>query len=76
MIIDIDGHYTTAPRQLAAWRQRQIASAGRPLVHVSGWLTYRLVEGRQCAHRVAEIRASDVLLFDRPARSDPQRGQT
>ena len=30
MIIDIHGHYTTAPRQLAAWRQRQIASAGTP----------------------------------------------
>jgi 4-oxalmesaconate hydratase len=30
MIIDVHGHYTTAPRQLAAWRQRQIASAGTP----------------------------------------------
>ncbi len=30
MIIDVHGHYTTAPRQLQAWRQRQIASAGTP----------------------------------------------
>jgi 4-oxalmesaconate hydratase len=30
MIIDVHGHYTTAPPQLAAWRQRQIASAGTP----------------------------------------------
>jgi 4-oxalmesaconate hydratase len=30
MIIDIHGHYTTAPRQLQAWRQAQIASIGRP----------------------------------------------
>jgi 4-oxalmesaconate hydratase len=30
MIIDVHGRYTTAPRQLAAWRQRQIASAGSP----------------------------------------------
>jgi 4-oxalmesaconate hydratase len=30
MIIDVHGHYTTAPPQLAAWRERQIASAGKP----------------------------------------------
>jgi 4-oxalmesaconate hydratase len=30
MIIDAHGHYTTAPSQLRAWRQRQIASAGTP----------------------------------------------
>jgi 4-oxalmesaconate hydratase len=28
MIIDIHGHYTTAPRELEAWRSRQIASLG------------------------------------------------
>ena len=26
MIIDIHGHYTTAPPALAAWRERQIAA--------------------------------------------------
>ncbi|MCC6176663.1 MAG: amidohydrolase [Chloroflexi bacterium] len=30
MIIDAHGHYTTAPKQLREWRDRQIASAGRP----------------------------------------------
>jgi 4-oxalmesaconate hydratase len=30
MIIDVHGHYTGAPPQLADWRQRQIASAGTP----------------------------------------------
>jgi len=28
MIIDVHGHYTTAPPQLAEWRRRQIAGAG------------------------------------------------
>ena len=26
MIIDCHGHYTTAPKQLESWRQRQIAA--------------------------------------------------
>jgi len=30
MIIDIHGHYTTAPGALEAWRQRQIAALGDP----------------------------------------------
>ena len=30
MIIDIHGHYTTAPTQLRDWRLRQIESAGTP----------------------------------------------
>ena len=30
MIVDVHGHYTTAPRQFFAWRQAQIASIGRP----------------------------------------------
>jgi 4-oxalmesaconate hydratase len=29
-IIDVHGHYTTAPQSLADWRERQIASAGTP----------------------------------------------
>jgi 4-oxalmesaconate hydratase len=28
MVIDIHGHYTTAPKQLEAWRNRQIAALG------------------------------------------------
>lgn len=30
MIIDIHGHYTTAPEALEAWRKRQIAAIGQP----------------------------------------------
>ena len=30
MIIDIHGHYTTAPKALEAWRSRQIAALSRP----------------------------------------------
>lgn len=30
MIIDIHGHYTTAPKALEAWRNRQIAALGDP----------------------------------------------
>ena len=69
-----DWHTVIVRDRLAQFVARYL-TRGR-LVHVSGWLTYRLVEGRQCAHRVAEIRASDVLLLDRTARSDPQPGQT
>ena len=69
-----DWHTVIVRDRLAQFVARYL-TRGR-LVHVSGWLTYQLVEGRQCAHRVVEIRASDVLLLDRPARSDPQPGQT
>ncbi|WP_240327532.1 amidohydrolase family protein [Burkholderia sp. IDO3] len=30
MIIDIHGHYTTAPKALEAWRNRQVAALGSP----------------------------------------------
>ncbi|TGU84980.1 amidohydrolase, partial [Mesorhizobium sp. M00.F.Ca.ET.151.01.1.1] len=30
MIIDIHGHYTTAPKALENWRNRQIAALGNP----------------------------------------------
>ena len=30
MIIDIHGHYTTAPKALEAWRKRQVAAIGDP----------------------------------------------
>ena len=69
-----DWHTVIVRDRLAQFVARYL-TRGR-LVYVSGWLTYRLVEGRQCAHRVAEIRASDVLMLDRPARSDPKPGQT
>ena len=30
MIIDCHGHYTTAPKALEEWRNRQIAALGNP----------------------------------------------
>ena len=30
MIIDVHGHYTTAPTELRDWRNKQIASIGQP----------------------------------------------
>src|SRR5207237_9892559 len=69
-----DWHTVIVRDRLAQFVARYL-TRGR-LVHVSGWLTYRLVEGRQCAHRVAEVRASDVLPLDRTARSGPQPAQT
>ena len=30
MIIDVHGHYTTAPPELRAWRQKQVAAIGSP----------------------------------------------
>jgi single-strand DNA-binding protein len=40
------------------------------LIHVSGWLTYRIIGARGDRHKVAEIRASSILLLDRPAHVD------
>jgi single-stranded DNA-binding protein len=53
--------------RLAQFAARYITT-GR-LVHVIGWLTYRTVEARDGSHVVAEIRASEILLLDRPTRS-------
>src|SRR5947209_2516289 len=63
-----DWHTVIVRDRLAQFVARYL-TRGR-LVHIVGWLSYRLVEGRQCAHRVAEIHASDVLILDRPARDD------
>ena len=63
-----DWHTVIVRDRLAQFAARYL-TRGR-LVHVVGWLSYRLVEGRQCAHRVAEIHASDVLILDRPLRTD------
>jgi 4-oxalmesaconate hydratase len=64
MIIDIHGHYTTAPKQLAAWRQRQIAGAGRPftekLVISDDELRESIASGQL---RLQQERGTDVTLF-------------
>jgi len=48
MIIDIHGHYTTAPAALEAWRQRQIAALGN----------------RAAAPRASELRIGDDEIRD------------
>src|SRR6202049_1745173 len=64
MIIDVHGHYTTAPRQLAAWRQRQIASAGspftEPLVITDDEIRETITHGQL---RLQTERGTDLTLF-------------
>jgi 4-oxalmesaconate hydratase len=64
MIIDVHGHYTTAPPQLAEWRQRQIASAGTPFtepLHISDdEIRETIINGQL---RFQQERGSDVTLF-------------
>jgi 4-oxalmesaconate hydratase len=64
MIIDVHGHYTTAPRQLAAWRQRQIASAGvpftEPLVITDDEIRETIANGQL---RLQTERGTDLTLF-------------
>jgi single-strand DNA-binding protein len=72
--VDTPDWHTVIVRDRLAQFVARYLTRGR-LVDVSGWLTYRVVEERQCAHRLAEIRASDVLLLDRPGRSDGQGAQ-
>jgi 4-oxalmesaconate hydratase len=64
MIIDVHGHYTTAPRQLSAWRQRQIASAGarftEPLVISDDEIRATIGDGQL---RFQQERGTDLTLF-------------
>jgi len=64
MIIDVHGHYTTAPPQLAAWRERQIACAGRPFtepLNISDDEIRESIVGGQL--KFQQERGSDVTLF-------------
>ena len=65
-----DWHTVVASGRQAQFVARYV-TRGR-LVHVSGWLTYRIIGARGDRHKVAEIRASNILLLDRPARVDEQ----
>ncbi|HLF72537.1 MAG TPA: amidohydrolase family protein [Dehalococcoidia bacterium] len=64
MIIDVHGHYTTAPPQLNAWRARQIASAGtpftEPLTISDDEIRETIVNGQL---RLQKERGTDVTLF-------------
>jgi 4-oxalmesaconate hydratase len=64
VIIDAHGHYTTAPKQLRAWRERQIASAGTPfteeLVISDDEIRESIVNGQL---KLQQERGHDVTLF-------------
>jgi 4-oxalmesaconate hydratase len=64
VIIDAHGHYTTAPKQLRAWRERQIASAGTPfterLVITDDEIRETITNGQL---KLQQERGSDVTLF-------------
>ena len=68
MIIDVHGHYTTAPKALEAWRNRQIASVAEPAARprpeelkISDDELRETIEGNQLA-RMRE-RGVDVPIF-------------
>jgi single-stranded DNA-binding protein len=63
-----DWHTVVASGRQAQFVARYVTR--RRLVHVSGWLTYRIIGARGDRHKVAEIRASNILLLDKPARVD------
>ena len=64
-----DWHTVIVHDRLAQFAARYVTK-GR-LLHVTGWLTYQLLEGRVGA-RVAEIQASSILLLDRPKPREDQ----
>ena len=64
MIIDVHGHYTTAPPQLRAWRQRQIALGGGTLdepLSIGDDEIREGIEGGQL--RLQRERGTDIALF-------------
>ena len=65
-----DWHTVIVRDRLAQFVARYL-TRGR-LVHLIGSLSYRHVEGRACAHRVAEIHASNVLILDRAVLTQEQ----
>ena len=64
MIIDVHGHYTTAPPKLREWRARQIESAGRPFTEplsISDDEIRETIERGQL--RLQRERGTDLTLF-------------
>ena len=64
MIIDVHGHYTTAPQELRTWRQRQIDSIGSPFnepLHISDDQIRETIENGQL--KLQRERGTDVALF-------------
>ncbi len=64
MIIDVHGHYTTAPPQLRAWRQRQIALGGGTLDEPLSIADDEIREGIEGGQlRLQRDRGTDIALF-------------
>lgn len=68
MIIDCHGHYTTAPAQLARWRERQVAAFGDGVAGpdpvelvISDEEIRESIEGNQL--RLMDERGTDVTVF-------------
>src|SRR6201992_1271136 len=68
MIIDIHGHYTTAPKALEAWRNRQIAAIKSPSempsaseLHISDDELRESIEANQL--RLMRERGCDLTIF-------------
>ena len=59
MIIDCHGHYTTAPKALEAWRNRQIAGIADPAVDAT---IKAMLDATTREDFVAAVRAEDRLL--------------
>ena len=64
MIIDVHGHFTTAPRELAAWRAEQVENIGRPFnkeLHITDDQLRETIEANQL--RLQRDRGTDLALF-------------
>jgi 4-oxalmesaconate hydratase len=64
MIIDVHGHYTTAPPELRAWRRRQVAAIGTPFnepLNISDDELRETLEAGQI--RLQNDRGTDLTLF-------------
>lgn len=64
MIIDVHGHYTTAPPQLGKWRQAQIAAIGRPFNETLTITDDEIRETIQVGQlKLQKERGTDLALF-------------
>jgi 4-oxalmesaconate hydratase len=61
VIIDVHGHYTTAPAQLQRFRDAQLSGAGAGLAPISDDELRDSVEGNQL--RILRERGGDVMVF-------------
>jgi 4-oxalmesaconate hydratase len=64
MIIDVHGHYTTAPPELRAWRQRQVAAIGTPFnepLNITDDQLRQTLEAGQI--KLQTDRGTDLTLF-------------